>query len=118
MLVVVGGHSRNLGKTSLVAGLIHRFRERQWTAIKITQYGHRVCTNHDEICGCEATPGEPFALSEEYEPGKTDSARFLTAGAARSLWLRTPAGELGSAAEALRKILAQQENGIVESNRV
>jgi molybdopterin-guanine dinucleotide biosynthesis protein len=40
MLVVVGGHSRNLGKTSLVAGLIRKFRERNWTALKITQYGH------------------------------------------------------------------------------
>jgi len=118
MLLVVGGHSRNVGKTSLVAGLIRRFRDRRWTAVKITQYGHRVCTNHDEICGCEAAPGEPFALSEEYEPGNTDSARFLAAGAERSFWLRTPAGELPRAVGAIQKILAQSENVIVESNSV
>ena len=118
MLVVVGGHSRNIGKTSLVEGLIRNFRDRRWTAVKITQYGHGGCSNHDEICGCEAGPGEPFALSEEYEPGKTDSARFLAAGASRSFWLRTPAGELPRAARTIQKILTQSENVIVESNSV
>ena len=29
MLVVVGGHSRNIGKTSVVAGLIRRLRDAQ-----------------------------------------------------------------------------------------
>ena len=118
MLVVVGGHSRNLGKTSLVAGLIRKFRGRNWTAVKITQYGHHVCDNHDTHCGCEAEPGAPFALTEEYEPGNTDSARFLAAGAGRALWLRTPAGQLPLAAGTIQKILHQNENVIMESNSV
>ena len=118
MLVVVGGHSRNLGKTSLVAGLIRRFRDRNWTALKITQYGHNVCDNHDTQCGCEAGPGQPFALSEEYEPGNTDSARFLAAGASRALWLRTPAGQLPLAAGTIHRIVEQHGNVIVESNSV
>ena len=46
MLVVVGGHSRNIGKTSVVAGLIRKLRDRKWTAVKITQYGHGVCSHH------------------------------------------------------------------------
>jgi len=41
-LVVVGGHSRNVGKTSVVAGLIAALQELDWTAVKITQYGHGV----------------------------------------------------------------------------
>jgi len=118
MLVVVGGHSRNIGKTSVVAGLIRKLRDRHWTAVKITQYGHGVCSHHNETCGCEAEPDHPFALSEEYEPGPTDSGRFLAAGAERSFWLRTPAGELARAAGTLRKILDQSENTIVESNSV
>jgi hypothetical protein len=118
MLIVVGGQSRNTGKTSLVEAIIRKFRKRQWTALKITQYGHGVCSNHDHHCGCEADPGEPYALTEEYEPGATDSARFLGAGAARSFWLRTRAGELPQAAGALRKILDQNKNVIVESNSV
>jgi hypothetical protein len=116
MLVVVGGHSRNIGKTSVVAGLIHHLRDRRWTALKITQYGHGVCSRHGEACGCETEPDHPFALSEEYEPSGTDSGRFLAAGAARSLWLRTPAGQLSAAAKLVRKILTQHENLIVESN--
>ena len=43
-IVVIGGHSRNVGKTSVVAGLITRLRELDWLAIKITQFGHGVCS--------------------------------------------------------------------------
>ena len=81
MLIVVGGHSRNIGKTSVVAGLIRKLRDRKWTAVKITQYGHGMCSSKGEACGCEAEPEHPFALSEEYEPKQTDSGRFLAAGA-------------------------------------
>jgi hypothetical protein len=119
MLVVVGGHSRNIGKTSVVAGLIRRLRDRNWIAVKITQYGHGVCSNEGKSCEC--APGEsehPFALSEEYEPGKTDTGRYLAAGADRAFWLRTPAGELPRAADTVHKILRQGENVIVESNSI
>ncbi len=120
MLVVVGGHARNIGKTSVVAGLIRKFRERRWTALKITQYGNGVCGNHAATAACECEPdgGEKFALSEEYEAGGTDSGRFLAAGAERSFWLRVPSGELPRAAGMVKKILAQGENVIVESNSV
>jgi len=118
MLVVVGGHSRNIGKTSVVAGLIRKLKERKWTAVKITQYGNDVCTHHSAACGCEPEPGQPFALTEEYEANATDSGRFLAAGAERSFWLRVPAGELPRAEATVRKILAQGDNLIVESNSV
>jgi molybdopterin-guanine dinucleotide biosynthesis protein len=120
MLVVVGGHSRNIGKTGVVAGLIRKLRDRRWTALKITQYGNGVCASHasDTACGCEPATGEKFALSEEYEKNGTDSGRFLAAGAERSFWLRVPAGELPRAAATVRKILAQGDNVIVESNSV
>src|SRR5205823_8079864 len=81
MLVVVGGHSRNLGKTSVTAGLIRKLRDRQWTAVKITQYGHGVCAQDGNACGCEAETGEEFAVSEEYEPNGMDTGRYLAAGA-------------------------------------
>lgn len=118
MLVVVGGHSRNIGKTSVIVGLIRALRSRRWTALKITQYGHGVCSSKGEACGCEAEPDHPFALGEEYEPNSTDSGRFLAAGAVRSFWLRTRTGELSGAADLLRKVLTQNENVIVESNSV
>jgi len=118
MLLVVGGHSRNIGKTSVVEGLIRKIKDRRWTALKITQSGNDVCSHHSGACGCEPEPGEPFALSEEYEPNPTDSGRFLAAGAERSFWLRVPAGGLLAAAATVRKILSQGENVIVESNSV
>ena len=43
-LLVVGGHTRNIGKTALVVDLIRAFPEAAWTAVKITQYGHGVCS--------------------------------------------------------------------------
>jgi hypothetical protein len=116
VLVVVGGHSRNIGKTSVAAGLIRHLRDRRWTALKITQHGHGVCSHHGEACGCETEPDHPFTLSEEYEPSGTDSGRFLAAGAERSFWLRIPAGQLSGAADQVRKILRQHENVMVESN--
>ena len=120
MLIAVGGHSRNIGKTSVTEGLIRKLRDRKWTALKITQYGNAVCAHHEVAagCGCEPDNGEEFALTEEYEASKTDSGRFLAAGAERSFWLRVPAGELPRAAETVHKILRQNENTIVESNSI
>jgi hypothetical protein len=93
--------------------------DRRWTALKITQYGNGVCAHHTgtAACGCEPA-GEEFALSEEYQGNGTDSGRFLAAGAERSFWLRVPSGELPRAAVMVRKILAQGQNVIVESNSV
>src|SRR3954470_7194979 len=69
MLVVVGGHSRNIGKTSVVAGLIRKLRDRKWTAVKITQYGHGVCANEGKACDCAPTePEHPFALPRRPTP--------------------------------------------------
>jgi hypothetical protein len=116
MLVVVGGHSRNIGKTSVVCGIIRNLPEWRWTAVKITQYGHGVCSHEGEPCEC-ADPRHPVAISEEHgaDPS-TDSGRFLAAGAERAFWLRTPAGGLGEALPRLRRVLENAGNAIVESN--
>jgi hypothetical protein len=63
VLLVVGGQSRKVGKTSVVAGLIRATPQLCWTAVKIA--GHR----HFE------------------EPGRGDTSRFLEAGSARALLL-------------------------------
>jgi hypothetical protein len=118
MLVVVGGHSRNIGKTSVVAGLIRKLRGRKWTAVKITLYGNGVCAHDGGACGCEPASGEAFELTEEYQPNDTDSGRFLAAGAERSFWLRAPAGELARAAGTIHKMIDQSGDVIVESNSI
>jgi molybdopterin-guanine dinucleotide biosynthesis protein len=117
-IVVVGGHTRNIGKTSVVAGLIAALPEMHWTAIKITQFGHGVCSANGEPCDCE-TADHTIAISEERDAASgTDSSRHLAAGAARSFWVRTRQGQLGEAMPRVRKLLADSENVIVESNSV
>jgi len=117
-LVVIGGHSRSVGKTSVVAGLIAALPEFEWTAVKITQYGHGVCSANGEPCDC-ATADHSWAISEERDrSGKSDTSRFLVAGAARSLWVRTEQGRLAEAMPALRHRLEGARNIIMESNSV
>jgi hypothetical protein len=116
--VVIGGHSRNLGKTSVVAGLIAAMPELSWTAVKITQFGHGVCSVNGESCDC-ATDEHTQAISEEKSrAGDSDTSRFLVAGAARSLWVRTKQGWLAEAMPDVRSHLAGAENVIIESNSV
>jgi hypothetical protein len=117
-LVVVGGHSRNVGKTSVVAGLIAALPEFNWTAMKITQYGHNVCSNHGQPCHC-ATEDHTWAISEEKQrSGLTDTSRFLVAGAERVWWVRSQQGHLAEALPTLRKVLASCRNAILESNSI
>ena len=118
MLVVVGGHTRNIGKTSVICSLIRATPHLAWTAIKITQYGHGVCSKDGESCEC-ALPDHPFALQEEKDAAaRTDTSRYLAAGARRSYWARTAAGNLGEALPALRRLWASSGNSIVESNSI
>jgi hypothetical protein len=117
-IVVIGGHSRSVGKTSVVAGLISALREFDWTAVKITQYGHGVCSANGAPCDC-ATGDHSWAISEEKDrSGESDTSRYLVAGAARALWVRTEQGRLAEAMPALRKRLEAAGNVMVESNSV
>ena len=117
-LIVIGGHSRSVGKTSVVAGLIAALPEYHWTALKITLYGHGVCSMDGEPCHC-ATDDHSWAISEELDrSGESDTARFLAAGAARAWWVRTEQGRLAEAMPAVRGKLAASENAILESNSI
>ncbi len=117
-IVVIGGHSRSVGKTSVVAGLISALREFDWTAVKITQYGHGICSANGDACDC-ATADHSWAISEERDPsGESDTSRFLVAGAAQALWVRTEQGRLAEAMPTLRKRLDGARNVIMESNSV
>lgn len=117
-LVVIGGHSRSVGKTSVVAGLISALPEFEWTAAKITQYGHGICSANGEPCDC-ATGDHSWAITEERDrSGKSDTSRFLRAGASQVFWVRTEQGRLAEAMPALRKRLEGARNIILESNSV
>jgi hypothetical protein len=117
-VVVIGGHSRSVGKTSVVAGLIAALRAYRWTALKITQYGHGVCSLNGEACHC-ATDDHSWAISEEKDrSGDSDTSRFLLAGAVRAWWVRTEQGRLAEAIPTIRRRLAESENAILESNSI
>jgi len=123
-LIVVGGHTRSIGKTQLVCDVLSAFPQANWIAGKITQYGHGVCAQNGENCDC--APDEHVCVInwETRADTGTDSSRFLAAGARRSFWLRTKQGFLAEGLPLLRAALLQtREDGeqgtpplIVESN--
>jgi hypothetical protein len=114
-VVVVGGHTRSIGKTQLVCDVIAAFPQVNWIAGKITQYGHGVCAQNGENCDC-APDEHVCAINWETQTDSgTDSARFLAAGARRSFWLRTKQGFLAEGLPLLRKALEQTvEAGVAE----
>jgi hypothetical protein len=118
-LVVIGGHSRSVGKTSVVAGLIAALPEFNWTALKITQFGHGICSADGKPCDCATMDDHFKAISDEKDTtGESDTSRFLVAGAARSIWVRTQQGRLGEAMPDIQRRIAGAENVIMESNSV
>jgi hypothetical protein len=123
-VIVVGGHTRSIGKTQLVCDVIAAFPGANWIAGKITQYGHGVCAQNGEDCDCAPTEHVCALDWETRADTGTDSARFLAAGAGRSFWLRTKQGFLAEGLPLLRAALQQTSadaNGeapplILESN--
>jgi hypothetical protein len=102
-IIVVGGGGRGAGKTALICGLIRALPECQWTAVKITTHAHGL--------------SEP--IYEETAAGeRTDTARYLVAGAKRALLVTV---DEGGVASLVRRLLDEQEPGvqlIIESNSV
>ncbi len=105
-IIVVGGHARNVGKTSVVAGIISAFPQYSWTAIKISSHRHRECEDINDI------------FEEKDSAGSSDTSRFLAAGASRSLWVQI--GE-DNAEPLLKKLIPIIKAGsfvIIESNYI
>jgi hypothetical protein len=123
-VIVIGGHTRSIGKTQLVCDVVAAFPQAKWIAGKITQYGHGVCAQNGANCDCAPDEHVCAINWETRVDSGTDSARFLAAGASRSFWLRTKQGFLAEGLPLLRTALhdaRQEENGelaplIVESN--
>src|ERR1700727_688166 len=114
-IVVIGGHTRNIGKKSGGAGLIAAMPEMHWTAFKITQFGHGMCSANGEPCDCE-TAAHTVAVSEERVGGDstTGSGRYLAAGAGRAFWVRTRAGDLSEAMPRIGEEIQRAENVVIE----
>lgn len=123
-LIVVGGHTRSIGKTQLVCDLVAALPEANFIAGKITQYGHGVCAQNGEHCGCAPDEHSSAFDWESDATSETDSSRFLAAGARRAFWLRTKQGYLAEGLPLLRRAVreavekdgAPSFNLIIESN--
>ena len=114
-LIVVGGHTRSIGKTQLACDIITALPQARWLAGKITQYGHGVCAQNGEDCDCAPTDHVAAldweSASSPLTHGGADSARFLQAGAERAFWLRTKQGYLAEGMPLLREALAGARDG-------
>lgn len=106
-VIVVGGHTRSIGKTQLVCDVISAFPGANWIAGKITQYGHGVCARNGEDCDCAPTEHVCALDWELRDDTGTDSARFLASGARRSFWLRTKQGFLAEGLPLLRAAIEE-----------
>lgn len=108
-VIVIGGHTRSIGKTQLVCDVIGAFPNANWIAGKITQYGHGVCARNGENCDCAPTEHVCALDWELHAETGTDSARFLAAGARRSFWLRTKQGFLAEGLPLLRAAIKEAQ---------
>jgi len=117
-VIVIGGHSRSVGKTSVVAGLISALPGFNWTAFKVTQYGHGICSQSGKGCQC-ASDDHSWAITQETDrSGESDTSRFLIAGAQTAWWVRTEQGRLAEAMPRIREELSLAQNAILESNSI
>ncbi len=117
-IVAVGGHTRNIGKTTLATQILGAMQHLTWTAIKVTQFGHNVCSANGEPCDC-STGEHAIAISEERNAASgKDTARMLQTGSRRVLWVRTQQGSLHEAMPRIRKEIAGAENVLIESNSI
>jgi hypothetical protein len=88
-----------------MAGIIQSLPEFNWTAVKITQYGHGICSVNGKSCHCSTDEHLYRIVEEQSLSGKTDTSRFLVAGARKSLWVRTKQGMLFEALPELRDFI-------------
>ncbi|MCC7243720.1 MAG: hypothetical protein IT180_17495 [Acidobacteria bacterium] len=107
-LIVVGGHSRGVGKTSVVEHILRsRPEDETWAAVKVSAHRH-----------APASGAGPL-VEETLRPSPlTQSGRYLASGARRAFLCRTPDADLPETAAFVRGLLAEGTHVIVESNRL
>lgn len=112
-IVIVGGSTKDIGKTEFVCAIIAALREFAWTAVKITAHDYLAGAVDQDVADHVPGPAirEETSLSEQ-----TDTSRYLASGARRAL-LVTRGGEKVPVDE-IRHVVAADRNVIFESNRI
>lgn len=104
MLIAVGSRSGKAGKTAIICSLLGALPGR-WEAVKISGHLHGAAG--------------PWVIEEERDrAGPHSTSRYLRAGAFRSWLLRAGTAGLAGALPALRQVLSEAGNALVESNRI
>ncbi len=98
-LVVVGGHSRRVGKTCVMEAILRATPRLAWHALKISGHHHR-----------ETATGVPAMAGQ--------TARYLAAGAASADLLSLSDADFPQATTALDSLLGEGRHLLVESNRI
>lgn len=114
-LLVVAGQCRKVGKTRLIEDILRAFPETDWTCVKITPYSEMHCPVNGP--GCRCGPDEhPFAIREEADrSGRSDTSRYLKAGAKTAIWVETKPGHFERSLKPLAENLRRAEWVIIES---
>lgn len=111
-VLVIGGSTKDIGKTALVCGVIAALREFQWTAVKITGHDYEPASQMTSSAGILKQ-----TIWEETSAGAdTDTARYLAAGARRALLVTRYGSDV--AIDEIRRALGADRNVIFESNRI
>ncbi len=105
MLVVIGSHSRKVGKTSIVCAILRGTPEIRWAAVKISS--NRTGASGGFEC-----------FEETAQRDDRDTGRYLHAGAAESYWLRATDKRMAAAAAYVQALADGDRHLIVESNRI
>lgn len=104
--IAVAGHSRGVGKTAVIETIL-RGLDRRWAAVKVSAHRH-------------GEPDEPRPLVERalFADPRTQTGRYLIAGAERAFLCRAPLALLPETAGFIGEIRSAGFDVIVESNRI
>lgn len=105
MILAIGAHSRNIGKTSLACAIMQATPQLDWTAIKISS-------------NRSGPAGGPCWSREAVASGQNDTGRYLSSGARSAWWLRATDEQLPATLPRLLSIIQSAPNVLIESNRV
>ena len=109
-VIIVGGQTKNVGKTTLICNIIAAFPKLKWTAVKISSHPHvpEHCAMIRE--GAAWTIWEQNAATD-----RNDTARFLRSGARRALLVEAAEKQLKEACASLQQEFEPAGAVIVES---
>lgn len=107
--IVVGGHSRGVGKTALVVCLVRALGDARGL--------HRVVTV--KVSAHRHGRDEDLLIEEDHvESSTTSTGRCLQSGAQRAFLVRCPDERLPEAASFVRELVRDGWHVVVESNRI